>query len=142
MRGQVLASQKLLHLQDVFVFTVKKLLGKIADPLVTAVIPVLVFQSLDDAPGITLNHHGSHLGIIALKAELCAGHGVGHKPDGTVQFRKLPTSCLCNIVGFRFDGIIFLQLGVEGPAEIVAHRCPKDRADAHLSHLCGFQDGR
>ena len=55
-----MASQIFLHLENVIIFAAEKFLGQLTNPLITSVVAVLVFQPLDYAPGIALDHHGGN----------------------------------------------------------------------------------
>lgn len=100
-----------------------------------------VLQPCDHPAGISLNHHACNFGVRIAVTELHPRHHIRHDADARLQLLQLPPSLGCDGMGFRFNGIIFLKLGLQGLAQPRPHGGIQYTADANLTHLCGFQDG-
>ena len=131
-------SKEPLHLADIGGLAVQQFLGQGPEQIVLAVELVQIFQTLDHATGISLNHHAGDFGIGVAAGEPHPCHHVRHGPDHGVQFRYLPASGGGDAVGLGFNGIIFLELGFQGLAQGGAHIGVQHTADANLTHLGSF----
>ena len=141
-KRMVCASEERFHLADVGGFGVDELLGQIFDLAVIFFPMVHILQPLDHTSCVTQNHHVCNFGVRMAVAQLHPGCHIGHEPDTGIQFRQFPAPLGGQRMGLTFNGIELFQLRLQGLLEAGAHDFILNTADAHLTHLGRFQNGR
>lgn len=134
-------SQIPLHLADIGVLTVQKLLAQCVDLFILLTELMEGFETFYHALGVALNHHVGDFGVRVPAVKLHSGHEIRPKPHGGVKLVHVPAPLSGDGMGFGFDGIIFPKLGFQCLPQTRAHTGVQHTADANLPHLGGFQDG-
>lgn len=125
--------QKGLHLSDIGIFAVQKLLGQNSDLGIFTRKPIQFPQRADHAFCIHTDQNICDARIVVSAAELHSCHSVCQKAEESVHFRKVPSSLLCNAAGFGFQGIVFQKLLLQNAAQLRVNGSIQKTADSDLT---------